>query len=239
MEKREKIKAKIKALLAKTTENGASKEEMESALSKANKLMVDFFISENDLKDPYIAEKCVLKEVPLIKSGYNLRGFFNSLTTLFDCEYYYNSTRIYFFGFEEDTELCSYFYNFIVKSCLAEKDKFVKSEKYDELKSCYHGRTLTASFIRGFVNAVSLKMKSMYNDRKLELSKDRFSLVVVEKNSKVKNQFEALNIKITTKTIKQFVAEESAFNSGKQKGNELSITQGVNESKKESQKVIA
>lgn len=238
MNKREKIKSKIKALLAKTTDNGASKEEMESALLKAKQLMVDFFISEHDLQDPYISEKCVLKEVSLIKSGYDLTGFYNSLTKLFDCHYYYNSKRIAFFGFEEDTELCAYFYNFIIKSCLIEKSKYLKSEDYKNLKSIYHGRTLNASFIRGFMNGVSVKMKALYNDRKLELSKDKYSLVVIEKKSKVDNQFEGLDLKIKTSKVNQFLAEESAFNSGKKIGNQLSITQGVNQSKKENQKVI-
>ena len=234
MEKRDKIKSKIKALLSKTTDNGASKSEMESALTKANKLMLDFFISEHDLKDPYINEKCVLKEVPLIKSGCDLGLFYNELTNLFDCQYYYNSKRIAFFGFEEDTELCAYFYVFIINSCLSEKAKYLKTKEYKHLKSFYHGRTLSSSFIKGFLKGVSFKMRELYNARELELSKDKHSLVVVEKETKVKNQFEALNLKIKTSPMKQIIAEESAFNSGKKIGKELSITQGINQSKKES-----
>ncbi|CAL2095837.1 conserved protein of unknown function [Tenacibaculum sp. 190524A02b] len=232
--KREKIKAKIKALLAKTTDNGASKEEMEAALSKANQLMVSFFISEHDLKDPYIAEKCVLKEVPLVKSGYDLTNFYNSLTRLFDCHYYYNSKRIAFFGFEEDTELCGYFYNFIVKTCLKEKAKYMKSKDYAYLKQLYHGRTLAASFIKGFINGISSKMNKMYNDRKTELSSEKYSLMVIDKKTKVKDQFESLNMKIKSVSMKQIIAEESAFNQGKKIGKNINLVQGVNQSKKQS-----
>lgn len=231
MSKREKIKVKIKALLAKTTDNGASKQEMESALAKAKQLMLDFFISEHDLKDPYISEKCVLKEVPLIKSGYELGMFYNSLTRLFDCYYYYNSKRIAFFGFDEDVELCAYFYTFIIKSCLLEKDLYMKSEDYKFLKKHYHGRSLSASFIKGFMKGVCDKMEKLYNDRKTELSAEKYGLVVVKKKEKVKNQFNELNLKIKTKQVKQAIVEKQAYNQGNKIGKNLSLTQGINHSK--------
>ncbi|CAA0144784.1 conserved hypothetical protein [Tenacibaculum maritimum] len=207
---------------------------MASALLKANKLMMEFFISEHDLKDPYISEKCILKEVPLIKSGYDLTGFYNSLTRLFDCHYYYNSKRIAFFGFEEDTELCAYFYSFIVKSCLKEKVKYMKSEDCAYLKKLSHGRTLSASFIKGFMKGVCLKMNRMYNDRKTELSSEKYGLMVIEKKSKVENQFKDLNMKINTISTKQIIAEESVFNQGSKVGRNINLIQGVNESKKQS-----
>jgi hypothetical protein len=232
MNKRETIKRKIKALLSKTTDNGASKEEMESALQKANKLMVDFFISENDLSDPYIAEKCILKEVQLVKSGYDFGFFFSSLVNLFDCQYYYNNKHIAFFGFEEDTELCAYFYNFIIKSCLKEKVKYMKSSDYKGLKQFYHGRTLSSSFIKGFVKGVSIKINQLYNDRKLEISTERYGLVVTEKKIKVENQFKALDLEISRCSVKQVIAENTAYNSGKEIGKDLSITQGVHQHKK-------
>ena len=105
MNPREKNIARVKALLEKNVENGATEAEAMSALAKASELMKQWYISENDIKDPYLGEKCILKQFPLIQSGYNYRLFYNDLTRLFDCEYYYNSKIIAFFGFEEDVEL--------------------------------------------------------------------------------------------------------------------------------------
>ncbi len=234
MSKREKIKAKIKALLSKTIDNGASKEEMEAALFKANKLMTDFFISEHDLSDPYIAEKCILKEVPIIKSGYDLTDFYNSLTQLFDCKYFYNKNIISFFGFEEDTELCSYFYKFIVKTCLKEKAKYMKSEDYAELKKMYHGRTLSASFIKGFMLGVCVKMDKMYRERRTELSAEKYGLMVIEKKTKVQSQFGNLGLKVKTVPFNQIVAEQSAYNQGSKIGKSIDLIQGVNQGKNQS-----
>jgi hypothetical protein len=63
MSNKDKIYAKINALLSKTIDNGATKFEMESALLKANQLMLENFITENDLKDKSKVDSCVLIEV--------------------------------------------------------------------------------------------------------------------------------------------------------------------------------
>lgn len=232
--KREKIKSKIKALLSKTTDNGATKEEMESALAKAKELMVNFFISEHDLTDPYISEKCVLVEVPLTKSGYDMSRFYHSLSELFDCKCYYNNERIAFFGFEEDTQLCAYFYTLITKTCLAEKEKYMKSEAYKELRKMYNGKTLASSFITGFTLGVSKNLEELYDERESELSKEQYGLVVVEKKAKVELQFDELGMDLRKARSKKLKAERIAFLTGVETGEELSITQGVHSYKKES-----
>lgn len=77
MKCKDSIKLKIKALLSKTTENGATEAEALSALKKAQSLMLEYFISEHDLVDPYISEKCIFKEVDIIQSAYDMKVFYN------------------------------------------------------------------------------------------------------------------------------------------------------------------
>ncbi len=74
-----KIKKKIKALLAKTTENGASKEEAINALKKASELMKLYLISESDLEESIVNEKRV--------GGKRNNTFYNS-------RFYYCKKRI-------------------------------------------------------------------------------------------------------------------------------------------------
>ena len=222
----DKIKSKIKALLAKTEENGASKQEMEAALKKANALMLEHFISEHDLKDTKVIEQCIQKEVPLIQSGYFLGGFYNELARLFDCEYFYTTKTITFFGFEQDTELCAYFYNFIISSCLREKNDFVKSEDYKALTEVFHGRTLVSSFIKGFISAVAEKMYQLYKERQSNIP-ESYGLMVIEKDQQVKQQFDSMDFSIKTKKLKQAQVESQAFYHGEDRGNELNLVQGV------------
>ncbi|EKT3957673.1 DUF2786 domain-containing protein [Flavobacterium psychrophilum] len=226
METNDKIKVKIKALLSKTTDNGATHQEMESALKKANELMLQNFISEHDLKDFKVIEKCILKEVPLIKSGYDLTMFYTKLARLFDCEYYYNSKRIAFFGFEQDTEFCAYFYNVIVKTCLKEKEKYIKSSHFKEMRRMYHGKTLSASFIKGFQISVAEKMHQMYKERKRNVP-ESYGLMVIEKEENVKSQFLNLDLKIKSVKAKDVIVEQAVFDKGKEAGKTINLIQGI------------
>ncbi len=237
MENKEKIKEKIKALLSKTTDNGATKEEMESALRKANQLMTEFFISEHDLKDNEIIDKCISEKIELTKSGFDLSIFYADLAHLFDCEFYYNSKYITFFGHEQDVALCGYFYKMISKTCLIEKDKYLKSDRYNQLKKHYHGRTLSSSFIKGFLVEVVYKMQKMYEEREKNIPQS-YGLMVVEKKEKVKNEFQELNLKIHFEKTKELKGERKAFEDGLEKGAELNLVQGISQSKEVSRYFI-
>lgn len=233
----EKIKAKIKALLSKTIDNGATKQEMESSLKKANELMIQFFISEHDLKDTDVIEKCIMVEVPLVKTRYDMTLYYNSLSKLFDCEYFYNSKRIAFFGHKQDTQMCEYFYNLISKTCLNEKEKYKSSIEYQEMKCFHHGKTLISSFIKGFLIEVALKVERMYDERKSNIP-ESYGLMVIEKKSKVKKEFEKLDFKISMNKSKEMIYEEVAFNSGRKKGREIEIVQGLDDSSKQDNLIL-
>ncbi|MBB1194839.1 DUF2786 domain-containing protein [Flavobacterium sp. SOK18b] len=222
----DKIKDKIKALLSKTTDNGATKEEMESALRKANQLMTNFFISEHDLQDSAIINKCVSEQFELTKSGFDLSLFYADLANLFDCEHYYNSKRITFFGHEQDVSLCGYFYNLISKTCLKEKDVYLRTEKYIQLKKHYHGRTLSSSFIKGFLIEVVCNIKELYKEKEKNIP-EAYGLIVVEKKQNIKSEFKNLDLKIHHQKQNPLKGERQAFEDGLEKGKEISLVQGI------------
>lgn len=230
---KDSIKAKIKALLEKTEENGASKAEMETALRLANKLMLENYISEHELSDPYINEKCELIEVPLIKSAYDMKIFYAHLSRLFDCEHYYNSRRIAFFGFKEDVQLCAFFYTTIIKSTMYEKDRYMKSSHYNLLRMDYHGKSLVSSFIKGFLVEISIKMDQMYEDRSANQS-ELFGLVPVDKMKRVSEQFDATNTQLKVSKNKALKGIKESFLKGVEKGKDFQIVQGINDGKKNS-----
>ena len=234
MENKEKIKLRIRALLNKTVENGATEAEAIAALRKANELMVQYYISEHDLKDPFAGEKITLKETSLIKSGYDLTFFYPFLAQLFDCEYFYNPYRIAFFGFQEDVQLCDFFYTLIVKACLREKDRYMKSKEFKSLKQVYHGKTLAASFIKGFLLKVSDKMNEMYKNRKSTVP-ENMGLVLVQKSERVKSEYKKLDLTVRSAPTRKLEYERIAFSSGVTQGNNFHITQGINQYQSESQ----
>ena len=232
MNNTEKIKGKIKALLSKTIDNGATKEEMESALQKANELMTAFFISEHDLKDESIINKCVSKSFDIVKSGFDISHYYADLAFLFECEFYFSKSKITFFGYETDVALCGYFYEMIGKTCLLEKSNFTKSVQYKILSHKYHGRSLSANFIKGFLLEIIYKMQEMYKDRQSNIP-ESYGLMVVQKTEKVKEEFLKLALKIGFTKPKEIANENLAFEYGREAGEKLKLIQGLDGKKEE------
>lgn len=234
MKNKDRIKLKIRALLAKTTENGASEAEAVASLSKAQELMKEYFVSSYELEDPFLGEECVFRSCEMYKGGYDMGFFYNELATLFDCEFYYlpKEKEIFFFGFEQDAELCLYFYNLITKACLKEIQEYKISQDYKLYKPHVHGRTLVASFIKGFLLRIAEKMEEMYRNRKSSIPPGE-GLIILEKEDRVRREFDNLGLKIKINNPKQLRCVASAFNLGTHKGNNYEITQGINSYKEE------
>jgi hypothetical protein len=238
VEKLDKIKKKINALLNKTVENGATEEEMTSALDVANKLMLEHYITENDLikSKECIATKCKSGTSDLPKTSFiTYEIFAGELAKLFDCEYYWNTKRkkITFFGFSVDVDLCTYFFEMIIKSVFAEKERFLRSEEYSAAKKLgYHGLTLSSSFIKGYLCRISSRMSEMYEDKKSNIPKS-YSLVLVEKKSEVNKQFILEGLDIKTKKTPALLAVELASSIGISRAEEFKFTQGLEQSQKQ------
>lgn len=225
-----KTKSKIRALLSKTTENGATKEEMESALNKANQLMLENFIEEHEIGSGELKRKCVSKTIPFFVSSYDLciGKLCNSLTKLFDCNYYWVKSKkeLTFFGYEEDVEMCIYFYELICRSTLKAKDMY----KYDidylhEKQKGKHGKTMMASFIKGFIWGVCRKMNNMYADRVKNIHQ-KYGLVVL-KSEDVKTQFDSL-FTVKSEKAKKYFIEQMAYSQGLETGENFDLVQGIN-----------
>lgn len=228
MDNKESIKLKIRALLAKTTDNGATEQEMILAMEKASELMEKYYIDSNDLNDPFLGEKCVFVKTPLHNSRYDSKLFLPYLAKMFDCEYYFNryDKELTFFGFENDAELCVYFYKTVIKTMLKELSVFQSSRDFRYQQRYSPTKTINNSFIKGFVFRVSEKLDDIYRARQVERTKER-GLVLREKSQKVKDAFADENIKVTLAKTPKLKVEMEAFEMGQRAGDSFSITQGI------------
>lgn len=231
--KSERIKQKIKALLAKTEENGASEFEAIAAMQKAQQLMPEYYIDMKDIAELELTEQIIKETIPIIKTGYNDKLFLAALSDLFDVFHVYNKREIYFIGFENDAKLAAFFYLQIMKASKAEKAKFMNSEKFKELKRVYHGRTLTNSFMKGFYISIVNKMREMYNNRNATMP-EAMSLMVINKKEKAEEAGKAMFEQLRIVNTKVGRAEASAFNNGVERGKEFDINQGIETHRRES-----
>lgn len=224
MNNTDNIKKKIQALLNKNIENGATEAEAIAALTKATELMQQYYITENDLKEHFEVEKCELREIPKYKTAYKIDFWYNALSNLFDCQNYYTKTKVCFFGYKDDLDLCEYFYHVITRTAFKEAELFKKSNKYQMLKQYRSGRMLVSSFVKGFMAGIGDKMFEMYQNRKSTIPYEK-SLVLVEKAAKVEKEF---NDTFNFKTVKsKITGVAEAFKQGVERGEQVELNRAI------------
>ena len=230
---KEKLRKKISALLEKTTDNGATKEEAFLALQKAEELMNNNKLTREEIEE----EPCVLLSTDRPKQRFKEVFITAYLKDLFFTETYYTKTNVYFFGFKEDVDLCIYFYHFIIDSCFNDLLEYKKTSAY-KLRKHYgeHAKSINYSYIKGYLMAVCHKIEKLYQDRQKQRAGTGL-MVVEQKKAKVDKEF--ANLGLSLRSVQDKIgATSTAWNDGKAKGNELNIRQGVNTAKRDLQKKL-
>lgn len=237
MTKTDRIKSKIYHLLQKTESNGASRAEAESALAKASELMNQHYLSLHDVQEPFKDEVCKDRKAERFKSGYDVTLFLNSLTLLFDCEYYYTRTLVVFFGFEQDTAMCEYFYNYILKAMMNDGKQFKKSEDYAYgLELGISGRSIMASFYVGFQRQISLRMTDLLLERESKIGRET-GLVVQNKLMKVGHAFSEQGLKLRTISKRPIVRDKVGLKEGERAANRVNLNNGIDTAQKQNKHI--
>ncbi|MEM1118900.1 MAG: DUF2786 domain-containing protein [Bacteroidota bacterium] len=217
---KDKIKSKINALLTKTQDNGCTEAEAMAAIKMARKLMENYFISESDLLKK---EKCVLESVPYV-TGYWL--FINALAETFDCKTYKSGKEIFYFGYEQDVQMCLYFNDYIIRSCRAAIANYKRTEAYLLEKQFTSSRRLTGGFRNGFLNSIAQRLTEMYQERKNQVRLGH-GLINLEKEKQVETEFAKLGLNLVSDS--RSFSTGGAYNSGQEQGRNFNINQGVND----------
>ena len=226
---KDNLKAKINALLAKNVENGATEAEAAIALEKAQELMTKYMIaqSELDIKNT----KCVKLEVPIYPSNYNLYFVHKPIAELFDCMVWMvgknKEKRAIYFGFEEDTQLASYFYNYLCRMMVTEAAEYKKTDQYKRLAAKSHGRTVIADFIQGLQLRLIERIDEQIAQKRKTVKESTSKDLVVVKTNVVNEEFAALNMKLQSKSVKVRSQGTVAYAAGHKRGNEVEIRQGI------------
>lgn len=227
-----KVKGKIRALLNKTVENGASEQEAMLALKKANELMLENFISEHDLEgvEP---EKIIEVREPIVVASYDFTLFYGSLARLFDCENFWTTGRkgdIVFFGFESDAKLAMYFYRLVMKAAFNSIEEYKKSFEFTHAKAFYgmHGKTLVSSFVKGFTIRLAERLREMYQQRKASVPYG-MGLMVIEKDEQVEAEFNKQHPKVKGHKVNLDNLSREAFRAGVEDGEKLDLVQPLAE----------
>lgn len=222
---RDRALKRIKALLEKTEENGASIEEANSALEKATSLMTDYFITINDIEelkdDPIVTEA-----TDLYKIKEDVSRIHPIICDLLDLRHFYSASKITFVGYKTDVKVGIYLYKKITEGLNADIKDFKKSKEYEILKHHYHGNTLRRDFISGWINRISEKVYELLAERDRNLKdNDKGGLVLVKK-SNVDQKFSEFSVKLSRPKVTN-VFSCHAFKKGQNQANSFNLQNDI------------
>ena len=230
MSKINNILGKINALLNKTIENGASEAEAESALIMAQKLMTKHMIEESQLAEHGKDKKCERITIPLFKTGYDTTYLNGSVASAFDCRCWWNeyNKELYFFGYGEDAKLAAYFYNYLNNAVINEAEKYKKSAEYKEqIMMGFHGKTIMSSFRKGMIFRLVDRLEELKNNRTANVLKSTGKDLVIIKDAKVQEEYDNLNLNLTTKKSNHNINNAVSFSSGKNSADNVNMAGGI------------
>lgn len=216
-DKRKSIVEKVKALLRKTPESGATEEEAKSAFILANKLIEDWNIQDGDLSD---------KEIVAKSSKFKLNNLEETLlcvpiAEIFSCFGGKNGIKqVVFVGTKQDVELCIFYYEYIYQQLQESLVNFKKTLTY---KRSEKKRTSTNSFRRGYCFTVGNRLRKMYKELKQNESNE-YGLILASKSEKIREHVgETGSVKTSTPKNE----DREALMSGVTEGNEVKINKPI------------
>jgi hypothetical protein len=207
------IKNKIKALLAKTTDNGASESEALVAMKMVGKLLNEYNLSMDEVtvRD----EICVKQFVETNNKHTNEQVMVSPyVAKLCSVKVWMSRTNtgihIYFFGLEPDVQLAIYLIEMVGNVYQSEFSKFKNSDFYKNYIG--HRKTLAINFQHGYATRINTRISQMIEDAKASniSSGSSTALVVIEKSKFVNEEFAKSGPKLVTKKS----ASSAKYNSG-------------------------
>lgn len=199
----EKIKAKIKALLQKTTENGATEGEALMASQKVNELLQEYDLSFSDIntgKDYIQSEKYGIRRVILVfNHEMTVRKFWHesvkvagAIGSFFKCEAWLHAPHVCFFGTEFDTQNAKDLMVSMVLVFDNAWNDFKNTKEYKDQAVYTHGKAMRADFMAAMAHRINIRLYELAKAREKNtnnVSQTAGALVIIKQNE-VATRFE-------------------------------------------------
>lgn len=235
MATKDRIKAKIEALLSKTVDNGCTEDEALAAAEKAAQLMLQYEIEVGEIGLRRDAATCKAIWVPYAFYGRKPigGGVAVGAAQLFGCRAWQDGKRVCFFGLAQDAECAARTFQTITAAMLAEMARFKRSDTYHTL-ACHgtHGKSLMTSFLAGmgrrlYARLVELKNAGDHARNAAAAAGGGTSLVVV-KEAIVSDELAKLGWQIhAPRKSRTTLRSHSAFNAGIDAGDRVALNKSV------------
>lgn len=225
----DRLKARIQALRAKTTENGCTEQEALAAAAKVADLLDQHDLSLSDVE---IGEEACERAVVEThrKQRVPLDGCINAIAAFTDCRVWREKNasgefRYVFFGLAPDVAVAQYITDLVTTAMDTEVERFKRTKDYLRYRS-EDRRTVSNSFLHGMAASIGEKLADMKRQRDAVNASTGRDLVVV-KTAVVEDELAKLNVRLRRPKAAGRLIAPNAFESGQAAGRRVQINSGV------------
>lgn len=211
---------KIRALMAKSIDNGATEAEAVAAAAKAKELMDKYQItmSETELRE----EGCEGTSHKGYKRGFNVKRRLGLNVGLFcECRVWFSKQggALQFFGIKSDKDFAIWLVLALESFVWAQHDR---NRTELEQRGDYYNWAIGRSFVEGCIDRLNKRLKDETRKRKPKQMATGTDLMVV-KQQLVQNEFEKLGVKLNRRTFQAKVTDELAYTAGQAAGDKANL----------------
>ena len=225
-----KVKARIRALAAKTVERGCSEAEAMAAAAKVGELLEVYGLSMSEVE--LREEACVQARLTVAGPGrLALRWLFPSVLRFCECRGWTDGRQDFvLFGLEPDVQMAEYLLRVIEGALTWEETQYRRSKAY--LANPLPGQSVLRSFRYGFADRVAKRLDGMVGERQAAAELRRAATptgtaLVLAKAKKVDEGMRGLGIRLRTVTSSATVRDRGAYGHGAAAGGRVGLGRPV------------
>jgi Protein of unknown function (DUF2786) len=212
---RQRIAAKIQALLKKTTYNGCTEAETLAAAAMANKLMQEYDLTYSDCQDvrSEVEQEAYGARFKVLKT-HTVRFVCPAIAKYLNCMYWRENDRkaYVFFGTRDDTETA---HNMLIMIMTAMDSEWASWAKRNKKSMTKHAKTVRQSFMAGMVHRLNARIAELSGER--ETATAQSTALVVMKNQVTASKFQTYAAQTGTQLVKvkaDYDKDPRSYNAG-------------------------
>jgi hypothetical protein len=227
-----KVKARIRALAARTVERGCSEAEAMAAAAKVGELLEVYGLSmsEVELREEACVQRVLVFDDPRRQA---MGWLFPALLRFTECRGWTVGRADYvIFGLEPDVQMAEYLMQVIATALHYEESRFRRLPDY--LRARAAPQSVLRSFRIGFADRVAARLEELGAHRRAaeqarQQAQQRSggtSLMVI-KERKIEDGFRSLGVRLRTVTRSTVVRDRGAYGRGREAGGRVGLDRPV------------
>jgi Protein of unknown function (DUF2786) len=212
---REGLLNKIRALLAKTMENGCSEAEALTALDKARAMMDAYAVSESKLSLSKEEKAILRREPPGSKDPHRIKWFLlNAVARFCGCEAWRQDRVLVFCGLQSDAQFATWLLDTLTAFVQAELVKHLIKVNPDKEER----REVIRGFVLGCTERISDRLNELREQSAIVATSNAKALLVV-KNAAVQARMDELGVCFRKSYLSCGAWDDSSYRAGIAAGN--------------------